>query len=226
MFSTFGFLQQLLFGGVARKRQPPTITAQPPEQVLYQQDGALAIRGAAATGYTALTWQRSDNGTSWADVTNQQGLNMVIATATYADRGYWRLKAVNGNSDPAFSRAVEVVCVYMKIQNDVNPTDPGMVQKSRTSYEYTTPAGTKYMSAFYVNQADGQNFTPKGLSTARAVTSWSTDNNTVAPVVGTGQPGSGNVRATGQIVPNITPGVGTMTARIGNLVSTVKYIAS
>lgn len=200
---------------------PPTFTAQPQAQALYQEGGKLEILGAATDNATAYQWQKQNSDQSWGDITGRTGASITVSSADTSWQGKLRLKAVNNDSAPAYSNVVDVVNVYLLIDNDVGATnDPAKV--SDTQYNWTTTAagGAKYVSAFYCRADDDTRFTPNGLSTARAVATWATDNQTVAPV------NASNVTAAGQWKPTLTAGTANATASIGNLQSKVSITVS
>lgn len=215
MFAYFGMVPPPMFGSAAQPvKPPPVFTAQPQTQSLYQVGGRLTITGAAVSGATALQWQRFD-GSQWQDVAGQKAATLSIASATAAQGGTYRLKAVNGNSAPAYSNEVSVVSAYLKFQNDVNPSDSGLVQQSSTVYNWSTTTGTKYLSVYYFDAATNQNFTPEGTLGGRAVAAWVTSSQAVAPVT------ASNVKSTGQWLPSLTKGTAKITASAGNLSTTI-----
>lgn len=192
----------------------PVFSAQPQTQSLYQESGMLTITGAAVSPATAYQWQRSADGSTWADVAGQTAVNLSIANATNATATY-RLKAINGGS-VAYSNSVDVVSVYLRIQNDAsaaNGSSLGTTKVTNTTYTHSAAGGTRYWSAFYTRFSDDSAFTPNGLSTARAVAAWSTTNAAVVPVT--------PVSATGQVTSVTKTGSATITAAIGNLSSSL-----
>ncbi|WAK44962.1 hypothetical protein Fifi067_00042 [Erwinia phage Fifi067] len=193
----------------------PVFSAQPQTQSLYQENGLLTITGAAASPATGYQWQRSTDGTNWSDVAGQTAAVLSMANATNATATY-RLKVVNGNSAPVYSVSVDVVSVYLRIQNDAsagNGSSLGTTKVTNTTYTHSAAGGTRYWSAFYTRFSDDSAFTPNGLSTARAVASWTSTNTAAVPVT--------PVSATGQVTSVTKTGSATITAAIGNLSSSL-----
>ena len=213
MFSYFGIVPPPMFGAASVPiADPPVITAQPQSQVLYQVGGPLKINGAAVTGYTSLQWQRLSNG-NWIDFTGQTGLNFNAATVGNVP-GQYRLKALNGNSAPAYSNEVQVISAYLSIVSDMSSnTGPDAVTKGANNQTYTGALlkGQRYYSARIIYAADGSD-------QGRAVASWTTSASAVAPI--------SNVTATGQLRSDIstdpTGKSATITATYGLLTSTLK----
>lgn len=212
MHSYFGMMPPPTFGpSEAAAAKPPTFTAQPQVQSLYQIGGALRITGAAVTGYTSLQWQRFANG-AWSDYVGQKSAIFNVASALSDVTGKFRLKAVNGNSTPAYSNEVDVVNAYLSFGVD---SGGGTVTKtSNTQYAWNTAPGGKYISWYYFRASDNQQFSPVGLA-GRALVTWTTSNANVISVTGT------NPAAPGQAVSTAKAGTATVTGAVGTLKSTL-----
>ncbi|EPT1451939.1 hypothetical protein ACVOZ6_003527 [Escherichia coli] len=191
----------------------PQFKFQPPAQVLYQQGGKLEILGSTVDNATFTQWQHQNAKGEWIGVPGM-GMDFSKDNATAADAGRYRLAASNETSGVVYSGEVEVVDVYLSIENDINTeTDP--VKVDNQHYTWTIGRGRRYLSAFYFRASDDTRFTPVGLH-ARAVVTWSPDNTKVAPITGTDV-----IQPSGQWRPPLAAGTTTVTATIGNLKSTL-----
>lgn len=213
IMTPFGLLRENQFGYTRQQvviADPPVIDSSAMADSAYFQDGGLlTFSGAKVTGATSMQWQRL-NGSEWEDVSGQTAANFSKATALSGD-GSYRLKAVNGNSDPAYSKTVSAVCAYLKMQNDIDNADPTVVANSKTDYTWTTQGGQKYISAMLFIWRTNEYI-------SRQVVTWQTSNASVAPVSG--------LQASGQLRPILKSGRATYTATIGNLKSTMNVIVS
>lgn len=212
------------------KPAAPTFSAQPTAYNLYQQGGKLEVLGADSADATAYQWQKQNGDGSWGDVPNRTGKTITVATADASFAGVYRLKAVNGTSDPAYSALAYVYDCFLFVQNDSSsdPAGPGVLPGS-DKYHWIDdgPAGARYFSGFLrftQDQAlpDGTmiqagtvisnaNIAKIGFTTGRMVCAWATTNAAVAPATG--------VSATGQLPTNIKTGSAVLTATFRNLKS-------
>lgn len=191
------------------KAPAPVFTAQPASQVLYQESGAMRITGAQASPATAFQWQKRNADNTWSDVAGRTAQSLNMSSATLAE-GSYRLRAVNGNSDPVYSNTVNVVSVYLLIQNDASPANgsaAGTTKVNNQQYAHNAPSGTRYFSAFYRRFSDDSTFTPDGTNTARAVAQWVSSNVSVLPQT--------PVSAAGQLTCVTRAGQATLTATAG-----------
>lgn len=192
----------------------PVFSTTPVTQALYQEAGKLEIPGAVATPVTGWQWQKlQPDGTTWANVAGQTSATLTINKATSAG-GTYRVLALNGSTSTP-SPSVSVVSVYLQIRNDSdqnNSNGVGVTQTSPTQYVHNAVAGLRYFSAYYRLTADDSAFTPDGL-TGRAVVTWASSAPLILPV--------SSVDAKGQLACRTVLGVGTLTATIGNLSSTL-----
>lgn len=181
----------------------------------------MDIKGAVVQDAVSLVWQRKDQ-QAWTD-TQFKTADLSWSAAT-GDDVIYRLKAIGEDGQAVYSNEVTAYNVYLKLQDDTAPT--AAIKNSNTSYSWATGAGGKYVGALFFKRKDDSTFTPPGAAGGRALATWATSNQTVAPVTGTGQPGSGNVQASGQWRPALTAGTATVTATYGNLKSTLAITVS
>lgn len=216
--SYFGIMQPLMFGARPSNSGPavpPVIDSSSLTFTSYYEDGGLMqINGAKATGYTDLQWQRQVGG-SWQDVAGQTSLNFSRVTSL-AEQGNYRLRAVNGNSEPVYSSVVPAKCAFIYMQNDVDRQDPKFVQNSKKEYTWTTTPGVKYLGAF-LRYWDAPDNNVRRL--ARDEIIWTTSDSTVAPV--TNFNGS-----SGQLQPNLKSGRAVITVSGWTLKTKLNLIVS
>lgn len=217
----FNDITKGLFGRAALTRRSvsapppdpaPVFSAQPLAQVLYQESGAMRITGAAAAPVTGWQWQKQNADGSWSDVAGRTGQTLNLTTAV-AVAGLYRVKAINGTAS-AVSNTVQVVSVYLRLQNDSSPTNGstnGTTKVDNTHYTHSTVPGTRYFSAFYTNTADDTVFTPAGASSGRALVSWVSSNVAVLPQT--------PVSSSGQLTCTTKSGSASLTATVGSLSS-------
>lgn len=217
--SYFGIMQPLMFGARPSRSGPavpPVIDSSALTFTSYYEDGGLMqINGAKATGYTDLQWQRQADG-SWQDVAGQTSLNLSRVTSL-AEQGNYRLRAVNGDSEPVYSSVVPAKCAFIYMQNDIAPSDSTFVQNSKTEYTWTTGAGVKYLSAF-LRYWDDPSSNVRRLT--RSDVSWTTSNSTVAPVT------NFNSNGNGQLQPNLKAGSAVVTVSGGTMQTKFNLIVS
>lgn len=190
----------------------PVFTTQPIVQALFQESGALQITGAVVRNASSYQWQKSTDGVTFTDVAGQTAAVLNQAGVTGGSATY-RLKAINDKGF-TYSNTVQVVSVYLWIQNDSSPTDgsaTGTTKVSNTAYTHSAAPGTRYFSAFYRLFSDNSAFTPNGASSARAVAAWVSSNTAVLPQT--------PVSATGQLACVTKTGNATLTASVGTMSS-------
>ena len=164
---------------------------------------------------TGWQWQKKNASGAWVDMAGQTSATLTIASGTAADEGTYRLLALNG---PASTPSDDVTTynVYLLIKNDIaNQSTPTKVDNQH--YTWSTNVGGRYIGVYYYTQKDDQPFNYPKTSSGRSAATWSSSNNTVAPITGTGAPGSGNVSAAGQYTPNVKQGQATVVATFRNL---------
>lgn len=193
----------------------PVFSVQPNPDVLYQLAGKVESAGAAATPTTAWQWQKKSAGGTWADLPSQTNPTLTIASGTAADEGTYRLMAVNGPASTA-SEEVTTYNVYLLLKNDINGQSTP-TKNDNQHYTWATNVGGRYIGAYYYTQKDDQPFNYPKTSSGRSAATWSSSNNNVAPITGTGAPGSGNVTAAGQYNPTLKQGQATVVATFRNL---------
>lgn len=210
MFSYFGMMPPPTFGSAGQPvADPPSFTTQPEATTLFQRGGLLSIGGAVVTGHTALIWQRNDDGT-WKDVADQTDAVLRIESAGDIE-GAYRLKAVNGNSAPAYSNEVVATEAYLNLVADLNSnTGADKITKGADNFTYTGAIvrGQRYYSARVIAAATG-------VDQGRSKATWVTSDAAIAPIT--------SVSTTGQLrsdVPSDAAGqTVTITATFGNLSS-------
>lgn len=199
--------------------KPAKITVQPVAFALFQENGLLEIGGAAVQDAKSTVWQLKAADGTWKD-TAFTSVKLSWPGA-FGDDSTYRLKVTGEDGKPVYSNEVPVYNVYLRIQDDTAPA--AAIKVDNTHYTWTTAQGGKYVGALYFRTKDNSSFTPPGATGGRAAVTWATNNQTVAPVTGTGAPGSGNVQASGQWRPAmVSAGKATVTAAVGNLKSTVE----
>lgn len=210
MFSYFGMMPPPTFGSAGQPvADPPSFTTQPEATTLFQRGGLLSIGGAVVTGYTSLIWQRNDDGT-WNDVAGQTGATLSIQSAGDIE-GAYRIKAVNGNSAPAYSNEVAATEAYLNLVADLNSnTGADKITKGADDFTYSGAIvrGQRYYSARVIVVATG-------VDQGRSKATWVTSDAKVAPIT--------SVSTTGQLRSDVPTGTAgqtvTITATFGNLSS-------
>lgn len=223
--------------GAAEPVKPPapTFIAQPNAINLYQRGAKVEILGADSADATAYQWQKQNSDGSWGDVPGRTGKTLTAATADASYAGVYRLKAVNGKSDPAYSSLARVYDCFLFMQTDGgnDPATTGVLPgANKQTWTDDGPAGARYYSAylrFMVDQVlpDGTTVTadtnmttaqlaPLGFTTGRMRAAWVTSNATVAPIISVATTGP-----IGQLTTNLKTGSAALTATFGNLSSVI-----
>ena len=202
-------------GGGGVPAVPPVFTSQPAAYSLYQTGGRLQNSGAAASKVTRWQWQKKVSDTTWQNVAGQTSPAFDISSAPVGQAGTYRLQAFNGAA-VAVSNEVVFYNVYLRIQNDASSADgseAGTTKVNNMLYTEDGPTGQRYYSAFYASITGDTNFTPPGLSTARALVTWTSSNQNAVSTA--------TVSASGQLQTVVRSGSATVVANIGNLSSTL-----
>lgn len=210
----------------------PTITTQPNSIVLFQVGGKMSFTGAAVAGASSVGWQKRNDDGSWSN-TNFSSVTPSKGTATSADAGVYRLRAINGNSQPVYSNLVYAYDCFLFIQNDNesnNPATTGVLAGAdRYHWKEDGPVGTRLYSAFLrFNKAqtlpsgatvaenvalDNNAVTELGLKSGRTVATWSSSNSAVAAI--------SNGYAPGQTAVRLNAGAAVVTAKYQNLTADI-----